>query len=260
MKGDNRLHKKNVLITGATSGIGRATTIQFAEQGANLIITGRRKSRLEELSNRLTDQHGIDIQTANFDVRDRNACVRFIQGLSTEVDILVNNAGLASGVDPVDQASFEDWDAMIDTNIKGLLTMTRLVSERMKKRNSGHIINVGSIAGHEAYPGGVVYAATKHAVHAITKTTKMDLHNTNIRVSSVSPGLVETEFSNVRYHGDDQKADEVYTGITPLTGDDIAEIILFIANRPPHVNIMDTIVFPVSQSSATMVHRSSADE
>lgn len=256
----NRLHDKQVLITGATSGIGRACAFQFADQGAHLILTGRREERLKQLSAELIDTCGIDVQTACFDIRDRDACIRFIDNLSTPVDILINNAGLASGVDPVDQADFKDWDAMIDTNIKGLLTMTRLISERMKKRNSGHIINLGSIAGYEAYPGGVVYTATKHAVNAITKATKMDLHGTNIRVSAVSPGMVETEFSKVRYHGDSQKADEVYRGMEPLNGDDIAEIILFVANRPAHVNIMDTIVFPVYQSAATMVYRASSDE
>jgi NADP-dependent 3-hydroxy acid dehydrogenase YdfG len=179
-----------------------------------------------------------------------------VNSLSGQVDILINNAGLASGKDPIDSADFEDWDKMIDTNIKGLLNMMRFVGERMKKRNHGHIINVGSIAGHEAYPGGSVYCGTKHAVDAITRAAKMDLHGTEIRVSAVSPGLVETEFSEVRFHGDREKAAEVYQNVKPLSADDIADIILFIATRPPHVNIMDTIVLPVSQSSSTMVHRS----
>lgn len=249
------LKNKWVLITGATSGIGKAAAIQFAKTGASLILTGRRKNLLKNLSAHLRSTYGIEISIHNFDIRNRKACIEFVENLTAPIDILINNAGLAAGVDPVYNADFEDWDQMIDTNIKGLLTMTRLISAKMKDRNEGHIINVGSIAGHEAYPGGVVYCATKHAVDAITKSTKMDLSGYNIRVSAVSPGLVDTEFSQVRYHGDREKAESVYKNMTPLTAEDIAEIIFFIASRPPHVNIMDTIVFPVRQSSATMVHR-----
>lgn len=251
-----RLKDKWVLITGATSGIGKATAFQFAKVGAHLILTGRRLKRLEQLKSELESQYGTSVQVFNFDVRDREACKLCVDSIEPPIDILINNAGLASGKDPLDSADFEDWDKMIDTNIKGLLNMTRFVSELMKERNSGHIINVGSIAGHEAYAGGSVYCGTKHAVDAITKATKMDLHGTSIRVSSVSPGLVETEFSEVRFHGDKEQAQKVYENLDALTADDIAEIILFMANRPPHVNIMDTIVLPVSQSSSTMVHRS----
>ena len=251
----NRLEGKTVLITGATSGIGKACAEQFAESGAHLILTGRREERLQELSEDLSSKFGILISSACFDITDREACVSFVESIEGDVDILINNAGLARGVDPVQSAEFEDWDAMIDTNVKGLLNLSRLITPKMIERNSGHIINLGSTAGHEAYPGGVVYCATKHAVKAITEATKKDLHGTRVRVSMVSPGLVETEFSNVRFKGDDNRADSVYKGIEPLTADDIAEIIVFTANRPDHVNIMDTIVMPVYQSSAQMVYR-----
>lgn len=244
------------MITGATSGIGKASAELFAEYGANLVITGRREDRLIELREKLASKFNISIEVYCFDVRDRDACKNCIDSLKNPVDILLNNAGLSSGLDPVDSADFEDWDRMIDTNIKGLLSMTRFVSEKMRERNEGHIINIGSIAGYEAYPGGAVYCGTKHAVKAITQGAKMDLTGTNIRVSAVSPGMVETEFSEVRFHGDKEKATKVYQNLKPLTAEDIAEIILFTANRPPHVNILDTIVFPVHQSSATIVYRS----
>ncbi|NGP87932.1 SDR family NAD(P)-dependent oxidoreductase [Fodinibius halophilus] len=251
----NRLEGKWALVTGATSGIGRATAVEFAASSCNLIINGRRKERLDNLKQQLETEHSVVVETGCFDVRDREACSDFISQLEHPIDTLVNNAGLARGKDAVYDASFEDWDEMVDTNIKGVLNMTRLISPRMKEKNRGHIINVGSIAGHESYPGGSVYCATKHAVKAFTEATKKDLHGTNVRVSMVSPGLVETEFSNVRFHGDDERADNVYANLDPLTGEDIAEIIHFIANRPPHVNIMDSIVLPVSQSSSSMVSR-----
>jgi len=252
----NRLEGKTALVTGATSGIGEAAARQLAELNVNLIITGRREERLKILADDIIKEYSVDVTIGAFDIRDRKACLNFVEDLGdTKIDILINNAGLSRGLDPVYSADFQDWDEMIDTNVKGLLTMTRLITPKMKERNEGHVINIGSIAGHEAYPGGSVYCATKHAVTAITQSTKFDLHGTNIRVSMVSPGLVETEFSNVRFHGDDKKADKVYKGMTPLTGNDIAEIIVFIANRPVHVDIMDTVVFPVYQSSSTFVHR-----
>lgn len=252
---ENRLSGKWVLITGATSGIGFSSAKIFAASDCNLILTGRRQNRLEKIKNELSGKYDIEVKTASFDVRKRQACLDFTENLTVPVDILINNAGLAAGKDAVYNAELDDWATMIDTNIKGLITMTRLISPRMRERNSGHIINVGSIAGHESYPGGSVYCGTKHAVKAFTEATKKDLHDTDVRVSMVSPGLVETEFSIVRFKGDEQRAGEVYDEIKPLTGDDIAEIIFFMANRPPHVNIMDTIVFPVSQSSSMMVHR-----
>lgn len=253
----NRLANKWTLITGATSGIGKASARLFAQQKSNIIITGRRNNRLKKLQEELEQQHAVKVLISCFDVRNRKACKSFIESIEEPIDILVNNAGLASGKGKIYDSDFEDWDKMIDTNVKGLLTMTRLVSEKMKKINSGHIINVGSIAGYEAYPGGSVYCATKHAVKAITESAKMDLLGTKIRVSSVSPGLVETEFSKVRFHGDEDQAANVYKNMKPLSDIDIAEIILFMANRPPHVNILDTIVFPTAQSSATLVARKS---
>lgn len=251
----NRLKNKWVFITGATSGIGKASAELFAECGANLVITGRRSNRLESLRNSLESVYDVQVDTYCFDIRDRSACKECVDSLQYPVDILLNNAGLASGLDPVFQADFEDWDNMIDTNIKGLLSITRFISEKMKQRDSGHIINIGSIAGYESYPGGSVYCGTKHAVRAITQGIKMDLSGTRVRVSSVSPGLVNTEFSEVRFHGDKDKAEKVYQNLKPLTAMDIAEIIVFTANRPPHVNILDSIVLPVQQSSATIIHR-----
>lgn len=255
----NRLKDKLVLITGATAGIGHSTAKLFAESGCKIAINGRREERLQKIKKNLEDQYDVEVFTGAFDIRDRDDCAEFLESLLSPVDILVNNAGLAKGVDAVYDASFDDWDTMIDTNIKGLLTMTRLITPSMKQRNAGHVINIGSIAGHEAYPGGSVYCATKHAVKAITEATKKDLHGTDVRVSMVSPGLVETEFSNVRFKGDEERAEKVYKGYKALTADDIAEIVHFTANRPPHVNIMDTIVFPVAQSSATMVHKENQD-
>ncbi|MDZ7660162.1 SDR family oxidoreductase [Fodinibius sp.] len=251
----NRIEGKWTFITGATAGIGKAIAKIFAESGSNLVLNGRRKNRLEELKQELEKHHNIEVALAPFDVRDRKAAQQFLNGFSEPIDILVNNAGLAKGVDAVFDADHEDWDTMVDTNIKGVLNMTRLITPQMKERNRGHIINIGSIAGHESYPGGSVYCATKHAVKGFTESTKKDLHGTKVRVSMVSPGLVETEFSEVRFKGDKDRADEVYEDMKPLVAEDIAEIVHFIANRPPHVNIMDTIVFPVAQSSSMMVHR-----
>lgn len=251
----NRIEGNWTFITGATAGIGKAIANIFAEAGSNLVLNGRRKNRLEELKQKLEKQHHIEVALAPFDVRNREAAQRFLNDFSKPIDILINNAGLAKGVDAVFDAVHDDWDTMVDTNIKGVLNMTRLISPQMKERNRGHIINIGSIAGHESYPGGSVYCATKHAVKGFTEATKKDLHGTNVRVGMVSPGLVETEFSKVRFKGDKDRADEVYEDIQPLVAEDIAEIVHFVANRPSHVNIMDTIVFPVDQSSSTMVHR-----
>lgn len=252
---ENRLSDKWGIITGATSGIGEATAYAFGASECNLVLTGRREQRLESIAGELRSDYSIEVEIAAFDIRDVEACRNAVENLSHPIDILVNNAGLAKGVEGVDEADLDDWNLMIDTNIKGLMTMTRLIAPEMRKRNRGHIINVGSIAGHESYTGGSIYCATKHAVKAFTEATKKDLHGTKIRVSMVSPGLVETEFSEVRYEGDKSKADQVYEGIEPLVAEDIAEVIHFTANRPSHVNIMDTIIFTVDQSSATMVHR-----
>lgn len=251
----NRIDGKIALITGASAGIGKAIATLFAQSGCNLVLTARRDKRLRSLKKELESTHEIKVQYGAFDIRERQACRDFLDSLHEPIDILVNNAGLAKGVDAIFEANLEDWDTMIDTNVKGLLTMTRFITEQMKAQGKGHVINIGSIAGHESYPRGSVYCATKHAVKAITEATKKDLHGTGIRVSMVSPGLVETEFSNVRFHGDDEKADSVYQNMIPLNANDIAEIVHFTANRPAHVNIMDTIVFPVAQSSSSMVAR-----
>lgn len=251
----NRIKGNTAIVTGATAGIGLKTAELLAKEGVHLVLTGRRKNRLEELKEELEKAHGIRVRIAAFDIQDKQACSDFVDGLEENIDILINNAGLSRGLDPVYGASFDDWEVMIDTNVKGLLYMSRLITAQMKERDHGHVINIGSIAGHESYAGGVVYSATKHAVKAITEATKKDLHGTKVRVSMISPGLVETEFSEVRFDGDKEKAAQVYKGFEPLRGEDIAEIVVFVANRPPHVNIMDTLVYPVAQSSATMVHR-----
>mgnify|MGYP000128898648 CR=1 FL=1 len=251
----NRIKGKTAVITGATAGIGLKTADLMASEGVNLILTGRRKERLDQIKTKFEDSFDVSVEIAAFDIQNEKACRNFVDSLDQTVDILVNNAGLAKGTDPVYDASFEDWNTMIDTNVKGLLHLSRLISPQMKERNTGHIINIGSTAGHESYAGGVVYTATKHAVKAITEATKKDLHGTEVRVSMISPGLVETEFSEVRFDGDMEKAARVYEGFQPLVAQDIAEIIVFVANRPAHVNIMDTIIYPVAQSSATMVHR-----
>lgn len=251
----NRLKGQNIIITGATSGIGKATAYQLAEMGANLILTGRRSERLKEIKSDLEERYSIQVTVSAFDISNKDTCVQFVDSLEGDIDILINNAGLALGADAVYDLNEEDAEQMFAVNVNGLLTLTRLISPMMKERNKGHIINLGSTAGHEAYAGGVVYCATKHAVKSISESTKKDLHGTNVRVSIISPGMVETEFSNVRFKGDDQKADSVYKGFKPLVAGDIAEIIVFVANRPEHVNIMDTIIYPVYQSSPTMVYR-----
>ncbi len=253
----NRLRGKTALITGATAGIGQETARQLASMGVNLVLTGRREDRLESFKYELIHHFpGVQIRTYSFDISVRENIIDFVEKLGTDIpDILVNNAGLAAGADKVFDASLDDWDVMIDTNLRGLIVMTRLLVPKMIERNSGHILNLSSIAGHESYPGGSVYCATKHAVHAFTKSLKMDLGHTDIRVSLVSPGAVETEFSMVRFKGDTERAGKVYEGMKKLVAEDIAEIILFILNRPTHVNILDAVVFSVSQSSATQIHR-----
>jgi NADP-dependent 3-hydroxy acid dehydrogenase YdfG len=252
----NRIAGKKALITGATAGIGEAISKTLAAEGVHLILTGRRNDRLSELKFELENQFQIEVITLNFDIRSLSETQKALQTIDlSTIDIVVNNAGLAVGTDPLQKADIEDWERMIDTNIKGLLYISRLVSPFMSARKSGHILNIGSIAGHEAYPGGIVYTATKHAVNAINKVMKMDLHGSNVRVSMISPGLVNTEFSTVRFKGDSTRAESVYAGMQPLTAQDIAEIAHFILNRPIHVDIMDVLVYPTAQSAATMVYR-----
>lgn len=244
------------LITGATSGIGKATAELFAKQGFNLILCGRREERLQELTNQLG--RDTSIFTLNFDVRNREDVFSAIDSLPkefSEIDILVNNAGNAHGLDPIDKGSPDDWDAMLDINVKGLLYMSKAIIPKMVERKSGHIINIGSTAGKEVYPNGNVYCASKHAVDAINQGMRIDLNAYGIRVGAVNPGLVETEFSDVRFKGDSERASNVYKGFQPLKPEDIADIILFVVTRPYHVNIADLVVMPTAQASSTIVKK-----
>lgn len=251
------MKQKNVLITGATSGIGLACARKFAENGDRLILTGRNEERLAEIKQEL-EERGTKVLTLAFDVRDRVKARQAIEGLPAEwqeIDVLVNNAGLALGLEPEYEGCIEDWDTMIDTNIKGLLTMTRLVVPGMVARDCGHIINIGSVAGDAAYAGGNVYCATKAAVKALSDGLRIDVANTSVRVTNLKPGLVETNFSNVRFHGDTDRAANVYKGIQPLTGDDIADVAVFAANAPAHVQIAEVLVLATHQASGSVIFR-----
>ena len=250
---------KTILITGATSGIGKASAKLFAKSGFNLILTGRRSSRLDQIAEKLSKKYVIDVKKLAFDIRDWDACERAFGSLPQKwkkIDILLNNAGLASGFDPIHRGDLQDWEIMIDTNVKGLLYMTRLVSPGMVKRKSGHIINICSAAGHEVYPNGNVYCATKHAVDGLTKSMRIDLHKYGIRVSQISPGHVEeTEFALVRFHGDTEKS-KIYEDFQPLTSRDVAKTIYFVATMPKHVNIQDVIMMGTQQASSNFIDRS----
>jgi 3-hydroxy acid dehydrogenase / malonic semialdehyde reductase len=247
-----------VLVTGASSGIGAACARAFASTGVKLLLAARRLDRLEKLAADLQQQHRCSVQVIALDVCDRTQVEATLKALTppwNEVDILVNNAGLSRGLDKLHEGSIEDWEEMIDTNIKGLLYITRLLVPGMVSRGRGHVINIGSIAGHQTYPNGNVYCATKAAVRALSEGLKLDLLGTPVRVSSVDPGMVETEFSNVRFHGDGDRAQKVYQGLTPLSPEDVADTVLYCATRPAHVNISQVILLPTDQSSATLVHR-----
>lgn len=246
---------KIALITGATSGIGYATALELAGKGYSIIATGRRADRLEELKAKLGD---IPVHTLTFDVRDKEAVQQAIDSLPAEwreVEVLVNNAGNAHGLSPIQDGSVEDWDAMIDINVKGLLYVTHAVLPLMRVRKKGHVVNIGSIAGKEVYPNGNVYSASKFAVDALTKGMRIDLVQDGIRVSEVNPGLVETEFSEVRFKGDKERAAAVYKGFDALQAQDIAELIAFIVTRPAHVNLAEVLVLPTAQASATILHK-----
>lgn len=252
------LKDKIVFITGASSGIGKACAEEFAKLNANIIITARRYDRIEKLANQLTEKYSINVLPIKLDVQDRQAVKDVIENLPSDwenIDILVNNAGLALSTDKVQDADIDNWDQMIDTNIKGLLYITRAIVPSMVKRNQGHIINIGSIAGYEYYPAGNVYSATKHAVKAISKSLLLDLLDTKIRVSAVNPGMVETEFSEVRWN-DKERAKAFYEDVTPLEAENIADGVVFCATRPAHVNIADMMILPVDQASANHVNRS----
>ncbi|TWR25753.1 SDR family oxidoreductase [Mucilaginibacter pallidiroseus] len=249
---------KIALITGATAGIGEACAHTFAREGYNLILTGRRMERLEALAQTLNEKYNVEIAVSSFDIRSRQQVVKSLDELPDnwkKIDVLVNNAGLSQGLDPVDKGNFDDWDTMIDTNIKGLLYVSKIVSGWMITHGSGHIINLGSIAGKDVYTNGNVYCATKHAVDALNKGMRLDLLPHGIKVTAIHPGAVETEFSEVRFKGDKERAKKVYEGFEPLLAQDIAETIWFVASRPAHVNINDLLIMPTAQANASTIFR-----
>lgn len=248
---------KTIFITGATSGIGEGCARKFAAMGSNLILNGRNTEKLESLKKELTAQ-GVEVLTLPFDVRDRKAiqeAVDSLQGQWKHVDVLINNAGLVIGMDKEHEGSLDEWDIVIDTNIKALLAMTRLIVPGMVERGCGHVINIGSIAGDAAYAGGSVYCATKAAVKALSDGLRIDLVDTPVRVTNIKPGMVETNFSVIRFRGDQDKADAVYKGIRPLTGDDIADVVYYAASAPAHVQIAEVLVMPTYQATGTVCHR-----
>ncbi|MCF8381164.1 MAG: SDR family NAD(P)-dependent oxidoreductase [Bacteroidales bacterium] len=248
--------KKIVLITGATAGIGEAIAKILAKNNFKLILTGRRLDRLEELKKSLKNE--TDVLCLNFDIRSQSEVENAILSLPEEwenIDVLINNAGLAVGLSHINDGVIDDWERMIDTNIKGLLYITRSVSPIMVKKKQGHIINIASIAGKEVYENGNVYSATKHAVDALSKAMRIDFVHDGIKVTNIAPGMVDTEFSLVRFKGDQGRADNVYSGLTPLYGEDIAEVVLFALQRPAHVNLNDIVIMPTAQATATIVHR-----
>jgi 3-hydroxy acid dehydrogenase / malonic semialdehyde reductase len=247
------LKYKTVLITGASSGIGAACAKHFAKKGTKLILCARQIDKLNTLAKELKTDFKVEVSAFKLDVRLRSEVTEKLKALP--VDILINNAGLSAGLDPIQDGDPDDWDAMIDTNIKGLLYVTKTILPQMVANNSGHIINIGSVAGHTVYPKGAVYCASKYAVHALTIGLRMDLFGTKVRVSSVDPGAVETNFSVVRFKGDTQRAATIYEGFEPLTAEDIADAVLYCATRPPHVNISELHIMPTDQAAASMIAR-----
>jgi 3-hydroxy acid dehydrogenase / malonic semialdehyde reductase len=254
----NRMEGRIVFITGASSGIGRSCARAFAAEGARLILAARRKDRIDSLAGEFRAERATESFTAALDVRRAGEVTKFVSDLPAawaEIDVLVNNAGLSRGLDKLHEGLLEDWEEMLDTNVKGLLYVSRAVLPGMVARNRGHVINIGSIAGREVYPGGNVYCASKFAERAVSKGMMIDLNGTSIRVSTVDPGMVETEFSLVRFHGDDERAARVYKGTAPLTPDDVADAVVYCATRPAHVNVAELVLLPTAQASATAVHR-----
>jgi NADP-dependent 3-hydroxy acid dehydrogenase YdfG len=252
------LKNKLIFITGASSGIGAACAKHFAQAGARLLLCARRLNAVEQIAATLEKEYGVKTHCFELDVREPEQVRERLQALPEEwkkIDVLVNNAGLAAGLDPLQDGKVSDWEDMINTNLKGLLYVTREILPWMIARDSGHIINLGSVAGHQAYPKGAVYCATKAGVKSLSEGLRMDLSGTSLRVTSIDPGAVETQFSLVRFKGDNQRAASVYEGIEPLTPDDIAETIVFCASRPAHVNISEVLIMPTAQASATMMHR-----
>ena len=253
----NNLKNKLALITGATSGIGKACAFELAKMGANLILTGRRKEKLKEIKKELLEKYDIKINIFSLDVTDQKDVEKKLSHslIKQNIDILINNAGLALGIEKIDEGILSNWENMIDTNIKGLLYVSRVIVPHMRENNSGHIVNIGSIAGIMNYPGGNVYSATKSAVHAISDSMNIDLMGTDIRVSNIAPGAVETEFSDVRFDGDKDKADAVYKGYTPLSAKDIADLIVYVLNAPKHVNIQQALIMPTAQRNPYSLYR-----
>jgi NADP-dependent 3-hydroxy acid dehydrogenase YdfG len=252
------MDKRTALVTGATSGIGEATAHALAADGWRVIVTGRRAERLRELKAELKSAYGVEVLNLAFDVRDPHqvaASLGTLPGVWSEIDVLVNNAGLASGLDPIDRGDLRDWEQMTDTNIKGLLYVTRIISPGMVERGGGHIVNIGSIAGRQVYAEGAVYCATKHAVNALSQGMRIDLAPHGIRVTEIRPGMVETEFSEVRFHGDRDRAAKVYTGVEALSAEDIAQAVVWAVTRPAHVNIDEIAITPRQQASAYYVYR-----
>ena len=249
--------KKTVLITGATSGIGLGCARKFAENGDRVILTARNQQRLEEIRDELKEK-GTEVLILAFDVRDREVATKAVNSLPADwqdIDVLVNNAGLALGLEQEYKGDLDEWETMIDTNVRGLLLMTRLIVPRMVERNSGHVINIGSVAGDAAYAGGNVYCATKAAVKALSDGLRIDVADTEVRVTNLKPGLVETNFSNVRFHGDTERAAKLYQGIEPLTGDDIADVAVYAANAPKHVQIAEVLILATHQASGSVIVR-----
>ncbi len=254
----NQLKNKIAFITGASSGIGKACAEEFAKEGASLILSARRRNQLSEFSESLKKKYGIEVLSFKLDVRNLdevNKSVSSLPDVWKKIDILVNNAGLAKGYDKIYEGKTSDWEEMIDTNVKGLLFVTRQILPLMVERMEGHIINIGSTAGHEVYPNGNVYCATKFAVNALTQGIRIDTIDKNIRVTTIDPGMVLTEFSNVRFSGNTERANKVYEGVKPLSAEDIASAVLFCVTRPPHVNISEIILTPTQQASVAYVHR-----
>lgn len=252
-----QLKGSTVLITGASAGIGAATARAFAEEGAHLVLVARREDRLRTLADALVSEHGINVEVIALDVSDRTAVDTFVKKhahLVQRVDVLVNNAGFARGIEKMQEGNVEDWEAMMQTNVLGLLYMTRAIIPHMTKRGDGHVVNLGSVSGRWVYPGGGVYCATKHAVRALSEGLRMDLSGTGVRVTNIEPGLAETEFSVVRL-GTQDKANKVYADMTPLVARDLAEAIVWSAQRPPHVNIQEMIIYPTDQAAIAQVHR-----
>lgn len=250
--------EKTVFITGATSGFGKATAIKYAQNGDRLILTGRRNDRLETLKLELENKYKTQVLVLNFDVRNEKATTAAIENLSEtwkNIDVLVNNAGLASGLDPIQTGNFDDWNKMIDTNVKGLLYVSRAIIPLMIQQKSGHIVNIGSTAGKEVYPNGNVYCASKHAVDAITKGMRIDLLTHQIKVTQIAPGAANTEFSTVRFHGDEARADKFYQGFNPILAEDIAELIFYATSLPAHLCINDLVVTSTAQANSYLIHR-----